>query len=131
MIEAIDRLSDEWFSDSELEALHKAVLTNQEYSKSKHIVLYGIHLEGVPTGIATMLAVESIADGLTALNWFLGSLNMHATLVAHSEESIVNGYKIDALRVVLDKFKYVSKLEFHGADKLYIYHKWMDQLICD
>jgi hypothetical protein len=131
MLEAIDRLPDEWFLDSELEVLHKVILTGQGYNKSKHIVLYGIHLESVPTGVVAMLAVESVMDGLTALNWFLGPLNMHATLVAHSDESVCNGYRIDAFKVVLDKFKYTSKLEFHGSDKLYIYHKWMDQLICD
>ena len=131
MIEAIDRLADWGFLDSELEGIHKNVLTVQEYNKSKHIVLYALYKEGVGTGVVMMLSVESVEDGLTAINWFLGPVNMHATVLVYSNESIVNCYKIDSLRVVLDKFRYHSKIEFPGSDKLYSYSKWMDQLILD
>jgi len=131
MVESIDRLADWAFLDTELEAIHRNVLTTQEYSKPKNIVLYALYKEGIGTGVTMLLTVESVDDGLTALNWFLGPINMRATVLVHSEESIANCYRIDSLRVVLNKFRYYSKIEFPGSDKLYSYHRWMDQLILD
>jgi len=132
MLEADDARGPDWFYlDSELEAIYKGIIDGSDYVKPKHLVLYSLWLEGVGTGVVVMLAVESVADGLTAMNWFLGAHNMHAEVLVHSGESISNCYRIDAMKVVLSKFKYTGKLGFPGSDKLYLYGKWMAQLICD
>ncbi len=132
MLEADDTRGPNWFyTDSELDVLYKKIIEDSDYTKPKHIVMYSLWLEGVGTGVVMMLAVESVADGLTALNWFLGAHNMHAEVLVHSGESIGNCYKIDAMKIVLAKFKYIGKLEFTGDTKLYLYHKWMSKLICD
>jgi hypothetical protein len=130
MIEEEDRLPDWAYMDEELDAFAKKVLEGLRFGESGHLVLYHLYKNGEKTNIVMLLSVKSVLDGMGAINRLWASHNIHAEVGEYCEiESNLVGYKLNALEIVLDKFKYEGKIELPGSNKLYKYNKWFDVLI--
>lgn len=130
MVVGIDRLPDWAYTDEELDNMAIELLENRSLSGAKHIAIYHLQKDGVDTGITMILAVESISDGLHAINRIWGPYNMSAEVGEFTEiESQCAGHRLRALEIVLDKFKYEGRIRCPGSDKLYRYQKWFSEII--
>jgi len=59
-----------------------------------------------------------------------GNAGIHAEIGEFCEvSSITVGYTLNAIEIVLDKWKYEGKLTLPGANRLYKYCKWFDNLV--
>ena len=130
MYEQVDRLPDWAFVDEELELIAEDVINPDRYSKkSKHIVWYPIYKDNVYTGKAVLLAVESVVDGLEALNKVMEPVGLEVQIGWYGDESVHNNIKIEMLYQVLEKWNYVGDIKFTGSDKVFTYEEWMAKLV--
>lgn len=130
MIEEIDRLPDWAYTEDELDEMAEDILENRNLQLSGYLVLYKMYKDGVDTGIVMLLAVESISDGLHAINRLWGQYGMYVEIEEFSEDednSVM--YKLNALSIVLDKYRYIGKIKCAGSNKLYRYNSWMQNLL--
>lgn len=130
MIEAEDRLCDDFWTASELDkmALDSLVLPKY-YEGPTHIVYYDLYKNGAATGLVLIKAVKSVIDGQDAIDRLWGSVGITAVFNKYSEESPLNQVKCDAIYMILDKYKYNGKIELPGSDNVYMYEPWMNKLI--
>ena len=129
MIERVDRLSDAFYIEDELNAMAKLVINPSRYdTTSKHIVWYHLYKDGVNTGKAILLAVESVVDGWEAVNKMVNPVGLEAQIGWYGEESVHNQAKVEMLYKVLEKWNYVGQLEFVGNDKVFTYEDFMAKL---
>ena len=130
MVEELDRLPDWAYTDSELDTMAEDVVNKDDLAMPGHITLYHMYKDGVNTGIVMLLAVDSVSDGLHAINRLWGEHGMYAEVGEFNEkEDYAVMYKLKALELVLNKYKYNGKIVCAGSDKLYRYQKWFDELI--
>jgi hypothetical protein len=130
LIEEIDRLPDWAYTDSELDAMAAKILKGQKYGECGHLVMYHLYKDGVNTGVVMLLSVESISDGLHALNRLWGQYGIYGEIGEFREiESVTAAYELNTLQIVLNKYKYEGKIEALGSDKLYKYKPWFNELI--
>lgn len=130
MIDEIDRLPDWAYTEDELDGMAEEILDNRNLQLKGHLVFYKMYKDGVDTGIVMLLAVESISDGLHAINRLWGQYGMYAEIgeFNENEDSSVM-YKLNALNIVLDKYRYIGKIKCAGSNNLYRYGSWMNNLI--
>lgn len=129
MIDAVDRLPDWAYTESELHKLAVNVINPSRYdTTSKHIVWYHLYKDGVNTEKAMLLAVESVVDGWEAVNKMVNPVGLEAQIGWYGEESVHNQVKVEMLYKVLEKWNYVGQLEFVGSDKVFGYCSWMAEL---
>ncbi len=130
MIERVDRLSDAFYIERELEVMAKLVIEPNRYdTTSKHICWYHLYKDGVGTGKAMLLAVESVVDGWEAINKMVNVVGLEAQIGWYGDESVHNQAKVEMLYKVLEKWNYVGQLEFVGCDKVFTYEDWMVHLL--
>ena len=130
MIEEMDRLPDWAFTDEELDNMARDLLTSRKLDGSKHLAIYHLYKDGNNTGVVMILAVDSISDGLHAINRLWGIHDMYAEFGEFTEEdSPTAGYRLRSIEEVLEKFRYEGKIRCPGSDKLYRYQNWFPQLL--
>lgn len=129
MIEAVDRLPDWAFTEAELEQLAESVINPSRYDKtSKHICWYHLYKDGVYTGKAMLLAVESVVDGWEAINKVVANVGLEAQIGWYGDESVHNQAKVDMLYQILEKWNYIGSAKFTGCDKIFDYKEWFAEL---
>lgn len=130
MLEEQDRLPDWAYTEDELDRMAKELIENDDLQMKGHLVLYKLYKDSVDTGIVMLLAVESISDGLHAINRYWSQYGMYADIEAYNEEieySVM--YRLKALEIALNKFKYIGKINCPGSTKLYRHNKWFNELL--
>ena len=130
MIEQEDRLPDAFWSEQELRQMAIDVLESNRYSKEPtSIVLYKLHKDGKDTGLVLLTAVRSVIDGQYAINRLWAEVGITAELGEFSEESPLNQIRVEAMHLLLQKYRYIGKNKLPGHDKVYKYCSWFDQLV--
>lgn len=125
-----DNLPDWAYTEDELDTMAVKLLSEQDLTKPGHLVMYHMYKDGKDTGIVMLLATQCISDTLHAITRMWAPYNMHAELGGYTEEmDPAASYKLNALRLVLDKFRYEGKVHCAGNDKLYKYKGWFKELI--
>ena len=130
MIEQEDRLPDAFWSQEELRQMAVAVLEPNRYSEEpRHIVLYHLYKNGTDTGLVLITVVESVLDGQDAINMLWADVEITAVVGEYSDESTMSHVKVDAMYMVLQKYKYVGKLKLVGHHKVFKYQEWFNNLV--
>ena len=130
MIESVDRLPDEFWSQEELRQMAAAVLEPNRYSEEpRHIVLYHLYKSGVDTGLVLIAAVQSILDGQNAINKLWAEVGITAIVGEYSDESVLSQVRLDAMHMLLQKYKYEGKVKLVGHQKVFKYQEWFVHLI--
>jgi hypothetical protein len=130
MVEEIDRLPEWAFTPNELDEMAIEILECENLSMSGHLVMYPMYKDGKDTGIVMLLAVESISDGLHAINRMWSEYDMYADIGEFiEEEDLTVVYRLKALELVLSKYTYKGKIRCAGSNRLYRYQKWFDKLL--
>ena len=125
-----DRLPDWAFTETELDDMAEAIIENSNMKMVGHLVLYHMYKDGANTGVVMILAVESISDGLHAVNRLWGQHGMYAEIGEFIEqEDPAVMYRLKALEIALDKFRYEGKVKCYGNGKLYRYKEWFNELL--
>lgn len=130
MLEEIDQLPDWAFTPAELDAQATDILECDNLNMAGHLVMYPMYKSGKYTGVVMLLAVESISDGLHAINRLWGQYDMYAEIgefVEQEDATVI--YRLKALEIVLSKFRYKGKIRCAGSNRLYRYEKWFDKLL--
>lgn len=129
MVEKVDRLPDWAFNESELASMAKLVIEPSRYdTTSKHICWYQLYKDGIYTGKAMLLAVESVVDGWEAINKVVADVGLEAQIGWYGDESVHNQTKVEMIYQVLEKWNYVGSAKFTGCDKVFSYEEWMAKL---
>lgn len=130
MIEQEDRLPDAFWSQEELRQMAVAVLEPNRYSEEpRHIVLYHLYKSGVDTGLVLITAVQSVLDGQNAIDKLWTEVGITAIVGEYSDESILNQVRVEAMYLLLQKYRYEGKLKLVGHDKVFKYQQWFPCLI--
>lgn len=130
MIEQDDRLPDAFWSETELTQMAIAVLEPDRYSEeSRHIVLYHLYKNGIDTGLVLIAAVESVLDGQNAIDRLWAEVGITAIVGEYSEESVLSQVRLEAMYLLLQKYRYEGKLKLVGHDKVFKYQQWFPNLI--
>lgn len=130
MIEQEDRLPDAFWSQEELRQMAVDVLEPDRYSEEPmHIVLYHLYKNGVDTGLVLITAVESVLDGQNAIDRLWAEVGITAIVGEYSEESVLNQVRVEAMYLLLQKYRYEGKLKLVGHDKVFKYQQWFPYLI--
>lgn len=130
MIEPTDRLNDSFWTENELYQMAVDAIELDRYAEEQtHIVFYHLLKDGVKTGLVLILAVRSIIDGQEAIDKLWKELGITAIVGEYNDESYINKQKVEAIYLLLNKYKYVGKLKLHGSEKVFKYEQWMGKLI--
>lgn len=130
MIEPVDRLCDDFWTEDELAQMSELVINpNRMDDRPKHLCWYHLMKVGEYTGKSMLLVVESITDGQIAVNQAVESIGLTALIGDYGDESVLNGTKVESIYRALDTYRYESKVPFNGSNKVFSYEKWMAKLL--
>ena len=130
MMEKLDRLPDAFWSKDEMHQMVVAILEPNRFSQEPaHIVLYHLYKNGTDTGLVLITVVESVLDGQDAINTLWADVGITAVVGEYSDESTMSHVKVDAMYMVLQKYKYVGKLKLVGHHKVFKYQEWFNNLV--
>ena len=130
MIENIDRLNDDFWTESELDQMALNSIELDKYAEQKtNIVFLHLFKDSARTGLVMILAVQSVMDAQEAVDRLWAEAGITAVVGEYSEESYLNQQKVEAIYLVLHKYKYVGKQKLPGSDNVYMYEPWMEKLI--
>lgn len=130
MIGSVDRLPDWAWTEEQMNDMYEDIINPNRYDvKPKHICWYHLYKDDEYTGKAMVLAVESIVDGLDAVNSVVQDAGLTAQIGEFGNESILSNQVIHAIYMVLGKFTYEPKVKFSGSDKIFSYEPWMARLL--
>lgn len=130
MMENVDRLPDEFWSKDEMHQMVVDILEPNRFSQEPaHIVLYHLYKNGTNTGLVLITVVESVLDGQDAINMLWADVGITAVVGEYSDESTMSHVKVDAMYMVLQKYKYVGKLKLVGHHKVFKYQEWFNNLV--
>lgn len=130
MIEQIDRLPDDFWNENELNQMAIDAIELDKYVEEKtHIVFYHLLKDGKQTGLVMILAVKSVMDGQEAIDRLWKEAGITAIVGEYNDESYINKQIVDALYLLLNKYKYEGKQKLICSDKVYKYEPWMGKLI--
>jgi hypothetical protein len=108
----------------------KLVIRPSKYDRTaKHICWYHLYKDGTYTGKSMLLAVESIVDGLNAVNRMVEPIGLTAQIGWYGDESVHNQARVEMLYQVLEKWNYIGTAEFVGDDVVFGYEEWMAKLV--
>ena len=107
-----------------------AVLEPNRYSEEpRHIVLYHLYKSGVDTGLVLITAVQSVLDGQIAIDKLWTEVGITAIVGEYSDESVLNQVRVEAMYLLIQKYRYEGKLKLVGHDKVFKYQQWFPNLI--
>lgn len=130
MIENIDRLNNYFWTENELNQMALKSIEVDKYTEQKtNIVFLHLFKDLERTGLVMILAVQSVMDAQEAVDRLWAGAGITAVVGEYSEESYLNQQKVEALYLVLHKYKYAGKQKLPGSDNVYMYEPWMEKLI--
>ena len=130
MIEATDRLNDSFWTENELHQMAIDAIELDNYVEEQtHIVFYHLLKSGIQTGLVMILAVKSVIDGQEAIDKLWKEAEITSIVGEYNDESYINKQKVEAIYLLLNKYKYVGKLKLPGSEKVFKYEQWMGKLI--
>lgn len=130
MIDSADRLPDwAWTEEQIIASAIEVVNENKHRETPVHLCWYHLMKDGIPTGKAVLLAVESILDGSEAINKLCLEYDITCVIGEYGKETIANNWRIDAVREALYKFAYVGSIAPEIKHKVYSYETWMARLV--
>lgn len=130
MIEPTDRLCDSFWTENELYQMAIDAIELEKYKEEQtHIVLYHLLKDGVQTGLVMILAVKSVIDGQEAIDKLWKELGITSIVGEYNDESYTNKQKVEAMYLLLQKYKYEGKQKLPGSENVFKYEKWMGNLI--
>lgn len=129
-MENTDRLSDDFWTQKELRQMSIDVLNPDRYSKElSHIVIYHLQKNGVDTGLVLITVVESILDVQDAIDSLWVEAGITALVGEYSEESVLNHIRVEAIYLLLQKYRYNGKAKLPGYNKVFKYQEWFVNLL--
>lgn len=130
MIEETDRLCDEFWTENELTQIAIDALVFDKYEEvPTHIVFYHLLKDGNNTGLVLITAVKSVIDGQEAINKLWSEVNITAIVGEYNEESYMNQVKLEAIHLLLNKYKYNGSIKLPKSDSVFIHEEFMGKLI--
>ena len=130
MMEQVDRLPDGFWNEQELRQRAIAVLEPDKYSEEPtNIVLYHLQKDGADTGLVMITAVTSVIDGQDAINTLWADVGITALVGEYSEESPLSQVRVEAMYMLLQKYKYIGRTKLPGYNKVFKYREWFVNLI--
>lgn len=130
MIEPTDRLNDSFWTENELHQMAVDAIELERYAEEQtHIVFYHLLKDGVKTGLVMILAVKSVIDGQEAIDKLWKELGITSIVGEYNDESYTNKQKVEAMYLLLQKYKYEGKQKLPGSENVFKYEKWMENLI--
>ena len=130
MIEQEDRLPEAFWSENELRQMAIDTLELDRYSEEPtNIVLYHLQKDGADTGLVLIAAVVSVIDGQDAINTLWADVGITALVGEYSEESALSQVKVEAMYMLLQKYKYTGRTKLPGHSKVFKYSEWLVNLI--
>lgn len=130
MIEQEDRLPDAFWTQQEMHQMAVNILEPDRYREEPaHIVLYHLYKNGTDTGLVLITVVESVLDGQDAIDRLWAEVGLTAIVGEYSEESVLNQVRVEAMYLLLQKYRYEGKLKLVGHDKVFKYQQWFPYLI--
>lgn len=130
MYNEVDRLPDSYWTENELHDRAINIVEPSRYDRTaKHICWYLIYKDGVYTGKAMLLVVESVVDGMNAVNKVLEPVGLQCTIGEYGDEDIMNGARVEMLYQILEKWQYVGSTRFVGDNRVFDYEQWMANLV--
>ena len=130
MYDSIDNLPPEFWSETELRQMAVNVLEPNRHSEEPtHIVLYHLYKNGADTGLVLITAVRSVRDGQDAIDRLWAEVGINTVIGEYNEESVLNQIKVEALYLLLQKYKYEGKVKLVGHQKVFKYQEWFVHLI--
>lgn len=125
-----DRLADWAYNDEEMRDMAVDNLETAKYCEDPtNIVFYHLLKDGAQTGLVLIAAVKSVIDGQEAIDRLWAEVGITSIVGECTEESYLNQVKVEAIHMVLQKYKYVGKIKLPGADKVFMYQNWMAKII--
>ena len=130
MYDSIDNLPPEFWTENELDQMALESIEVDKYAEQKtNIVFLHLFKDLTRTGLVMILAVQSVMDAQEAVDRLWAGTGITAVVGEYSEESYLNQQKVEALYLVLHKYKYAGKQKLPGSDNVYKYEPWMEKLI--
>ena len=130
MIENIDNLPPEFWTENELDQMALEAIEVDKYAEQKtNIVFLHLFKDLTRTGLVMILAVQSVMDAQEAVDRLWAGTGITAVVGEYNEESYLNQQRVEALYLVLHKYKYAGKQKLPGSDNVYMYEPWMEKLI--
>lgn len=130
MYNEIDRLGDDFHTAEELHEMKVKLLDPPKYNKEPvNICVYHLWKDGKDTGLAMIVAVESVVDGQEAIDALWGEVGISTMIGEYSDTSVLNWGKVEALYVVLEKYWYEGSVKLPGSDKVFKWSSWMGYII--
>lgn len=130
MYDSIDNLPPEFWTETELDQMALEAIEVDKYTEQKtNIVFLHLFKDLKRTGLVMILAVQSVMDAQEAVDRLWAGAGITAVVGEYSEESYLNQQKVEALYLVLHKYKYAGKQKLPGSDNVYMYEPWMEKLI--
>lgn len=130
MIENIDRLNDDFWSKNELDQMALEAIEVDKYAEQKtNIVFLHLFKDLTRTGLVMILAVQSVMDAQEAVDRLWAGTGITAVVGEYNDESYTNKQKVEAIYLLLNKYKYVGKLKLPGSENVFKYEQWMGKLI--
>lgn len=130
MIEPNDRLNDSFWTENELNQMAiDSIELNKYVEEQTHVVFYHLFKDGKQTGLVMILAVKSVIDGQEAIDKLWKEVGITSIVGEYNDESYTNKQKVEAIYLLLNKYKYVGKLKLPGSENVFKYEQWMGKLI--
>ena len=102
MIENIDNLPPEFWTENELDQMALESIEVDKYAEQKtNIVFLHLFKDLTRTGLVMILAVQSVMDAQEAVDRLWAGTGITAVVGEYSEESYLNQQKAEALYLVL------------------------------
>ena len=130
MYDSIDNLPPEFWTENELDQMALEAIEVDKYAEQKtNIVFLHLFKDLTRTGLVMILAVQSVMDAQEAVDRLWAGTGITAVVGEYSEESYLNQQRVEALYLLLSKYKYEGKQKLPCSDKVYKYEPWMEKLI--
>lgn len=131
----MDRLGDGFWNDDEITQFNKEDVVpdrpkwNVEPTQ-RMMATYPLYRNGKFTGKVIIVAVDDQVDGLSALTTEWVNTGLDVRLGECGEMTYGWDKKIEALQIVLERYKYVPKFtDVLACDQVYNYEQFMENLL--
>lgn len=129
-----DRLGDCFYNDAEIAEFDSELLVNSSRYSTKEpvkktICAYEFWTKDGNTKIVTILAAEDAESTGEALERDWSETKMSPILGNMGTEQWNAEARLEALYVVLDKYRFTTDIQTQTSDRLFKWRKWMKELI--
>lgn len=135
MSDTENRLSDWFYTDSELKQMDMELLDETPYPYNckpvkEYVVLFSISSKNGNTGKVMVVKTIDVMNTLNALNRLWSDTGLKFSLLKVSQEMYGADKLLDAIKIVLLPYKYITKFAgYKMSDNIYSFETWMLNLI--